>query len=177
MEEFETVLQARSRQIMGEPRDMLVWNIKVETQSHLYLFNKLSQEYIKDNGFLDCTHISSHYYSTIHYTLAILTYVMQAFIYLFLGFASYISSIPLLEPLGWNTPENQSATGTIWRREFLQPLDGSAFRDNGGMYAAQVAVPFWLFAKIGNHATYSLTSHRNESLTRFNRKPVTPSLR
>lgn len=62
------------------------------------------------------------------------------------------SPTPLLTPLGTNTPGNQTAA-TIHAREILESLAESAFHDNNGIYAAQVAVPMWLFAKDGDWAS------------------------
>ena len=51
--------------------------------------------------------------------------------------------------MGINTPENQTAA-IIHTREVLQPLEEASFHDKEGLYAAQVAVPLWMFAKDGD---------------------------
>jgi len=75
-------------------------------------------------------------------------FTMRSFTFLPLAFTYHILAAPLSEPLGVNTPENQTAA-TIGRREVLQPLKGSDFTEKEGEYAALVAVPMWLFAKNG----------------------------
>lgn len=74
---------------------------------------------------------------------------MHSFTFSLLAFAGCALAIPLIEPLGVNTKDNQTAA-TLRRRETLEPLKGSDFEDNGGLYAAKVAVPYFLFAKDGS---------------------------
>lgn len=81
---------------------------------------------------------------------------MQSFTLLFLAFSYHSLAAPLIEPLGVNTPPDQTAA-THQRREVLQPLKGSDFTDNGGAYAAQVAVPMWMFAKDGDWVGQDIT--------------------
>ena len=65
---------------------------------------------------------------------------------LLLSFASCILSTPLpnlfgfLDPLRFLDPPSQTSADP-------DLLNSTAFTNNGGLYAAEVAVPLWLFAK------------------------------